>query len=337
MARAKSDHADAATLANILRVDAHLHRRLPADSERAQAISVLARAEQDAVWRRTNAGNELRSLLREYFPAFLAVFAGKSATNLAKPEARAVLAIVPTPAYLAKPLRPASSPRCAALTASAASTPWPRRSSPDFGTCNCVSPSWWRRRSAARPWRCWRPWTSPGPVVMTWKRPRPRNSASTPTTPSSPAFPAWPTSPAPGCWPRWARTEPNSPPTGHSRLTRIRTGHPCLGQVDFHHLSPHQERPPRGSWLDLGVRCRIPLRPRARALPTPSSARSPAPGGTATSVQQNARPAPSLPPIPRAVRSDQSLQPPSRRTIRRSRRLTFKDNRRSAELQVQPV
>jgi transposase len=43
VARAKSDHADAVTLANILRVDAHLHRRLPADSELCQAIAVLAR------------------------------------------------------------------------------------------------------------------------------------------------------------------------------------------------------------------------------------------------------------------------------------------------------
>lgn len=49
VARAKSDHADAMTLANILRVDAHLHRRLPADSELCQAIAVLARAHQDAI------------------------------------------------------------------------------------------------------------------------------------------------------------------------------------------------------------------------------------------------------------------------------------------------
>ncbi|MFR9774092.1 IS110 family transposase [Nocardia sp. SC052] len=102
VARAKSDHADAMTLANILRVDAHLHRRLPADSELAQAIAVLARAQQDAVWRRTKAGNELRSLLREYYPAFLDTFAARSATNLAKPEARAVLAIAPTPAAAGK-------------------------------------------------------------------------------------------------------------------------------------------------------------------------------------------------------------------------------------------
>lgn len=39
-ARAKSDHADAMTLANILRTDADVHRPLPADSELVQAIAV---------------------------------------------------------------------------------------------------------------------------------------------------------------------------------------------------------------------------------------------------------------------------------------------------------
>jgi hypothetical protein len=58
VARSKSDHADAMTLANILRVDAHLHRRLPADSELCQAIAVLARAHQDAIWRRTSAHDQ---------------------------------------------------------------------------------------------------------------------------------------------------------------------------------------------------------------------------------------------------------------------------------------
>ncbi len=102
MARSKSDHADAMTLANILRVDAHMHRPIPADTELAQAIAVLARAQQDAVWRRTKASNELRSLLREFHPVFLAAFADKSATNLAKPEVRAILAIAATPAAAAK-------------------------------------------------------------------------------------------------------------------------------------------------------------------------------------------------------------------------------------------
>ena len=66
VARSKSDHADAMTLANILRVDAHLHRRLPADSELCQAIAILARAHQDAIWRRTAVHHQLRSLLREF-------------------------------------------------------------------------------------------------------------------------------------------------------------------------------------------------------------------------------------------------------------------------------
>ena len=51
--RAKSDHADAVTLANILRTDALEHRPLPDDSELAQSITLLARAQQDAVWHRT--------------------------------------------------------------------------------------------------------------------------------------------------------------------------------------------------------------------------------------------------------------------------------------------
>ena len=57
----KSDHGDAVVLANILRTDLHAHRPLPADSELAQAIAVLARAQQDAVWDRTQAHNRLRS------------------------------------------------------------------------------------------------------------------------------------------------------------------------------------------------------------------------------------------------------------------------------------
>lgn len=37
MARKKSDHVDAMTLANILRTDAHTHRTLPVDSDLARA------------------------------------------------------------------------------------------------------------------------------------------------------------------------------------------------------------------------------------------------------------------------------------------------------------
>lgn len=93
---------DAMTLANILRTDAHAHRTLPADSDLARAITVLARAAQDAIWRRTKATQELRALLREYYPGFLDAFAGAGHTNLAMPDARAILAIAPTPALGAR-------------------------------------------------------------------------------------------------------------------------------------------------------------------------------------------------------------------------------------------
>jgi transposase len=93
----KSDHGDAVVLANVLRTDRHAHRPLPEDTELAQAIAVLARAQQDAVWDRTTAHNKLRSHLREYYPGFLAAFADARG-GILRPEARAILAAAPTPA-----------------------------------------------------------------------------------------------------------------------------------------------------------------------------------------------------------------------------------------------
>jgi transposase len=97
----KSDKGDALVLANILRTDIHAHRPLPAGSELAQAIAVLARAQQDAVWERTHAHNKLRSHLREYYPGFLAAFTDAKG-GIMRPEARAILAAAPTPASAAK-------------------------------------------------------------------------------------------------------------------------------------------------------------------------------------------------------------------------------------------
>lgn len=88
VSRKKSDHVDAMALANILRTDVHAHRPLPADSELVQAIAVLSRATQDAIWGRSRAAQELRAVLREYYPGFLAAFAKGGATNLASAEAR---------------------------------------------------------------------------------------------------------------------------------------------------------------------------------------------------------------------------------------------------------
>jgi transposase len=97
----KSDHGDSLVLAGVLRTDLDMHRPLPADSELAQAIAVLARAQQDAVWDRTQACNRLRSCLREYYPGFLAAYA-EAKGGITRPEARAVLAAAPTPGDAAR-------------------------------------------------------------------------------------------------------------------------------------------------------------------------------------------------------------------------------------------
>ena len=62
---AKSDATDTVLLANILRTDRDAHHPLPADTELAQAIRVLARAQQDAVWARQQIGNQIRDLLND--------------------------------------------------------------------------------------------------------------------------------------------------------------------------------------------------------------------------------------------------------------------------------
>ncbi|MGW7133428.1 IS110 family transposase [Streptomyces bobili] len=95
VSRKKSDPGDALVLANILRTDMTVHRPLPQDSDLAQAIAVLARAQQDAIWNRQQLSNQLRSLLREYYPAALEAFANWQ-NGLCRPEARAVLAVAPT-------------------------------------------------------------------------------------------------------------------------------------------------------------------------------------------------------------------------------------------------
>ncbi|MGW6796728.1 IS110 family transposase [Streptomyces chartreusis] len=101
VSRKKSDPGDALVLANILRTDIAAHRPLPADSDLARAITVLARAQQDAVWHRQQLVNQVRSLLKTFFPAALEAFQGKQ-HGLARPDARAVLAAAPTPARAEK-------------------------------------------------------------------------------------------------------------------------------------------------------------------------------------------------------------------------------------------
>jgi transposase len=99
---AKSDATDAVLLANIIRTDPDAHRPLPADTELAQAIRVLARAQQDAVWARQQVGNQIRDLLKDFYPAALVAFAELPEGGLARRDARTILAAAPTPAQAAK-------------------------------------------------------------------------------------------------------------------------------------------------------------------------------------------------------------------------------------------
>ncbi|MCW7947365.1 hypothetical protein AAW14_36875 [Streptomyces hygroscopicus] len=105
VSRKKSDPGDALVLANILRTDMHAHRPLPKDTDLARAIAVLARAQQDATWNRQQTSNQLRSLLREYYPSALDAFAIWQ-NGLCRPEARELLRLAPTPTRAAQLSRP---------------------------------------------------------------------------------------------------------------------------------------------------------------------------------------------------------------------------------------
>jgi hypothetical protein len=89
---AKSDPGDARVLAGLARVDAHLHRPVAGDSDLADAVQVLARAHQSMIWSRQRQANQLRSLLREFYPAALIAF-----EDLAHRDTVAVLSIASTP------------------------------------------------------------------------------------------------------------------------------------------------------------------------------------------------------------------------------------------------
>jgi transposase len=101
VSRKKSDPGDALVLANILRTDMHAHRPLPNDSDLGRAVAVLARAQQNSLWNRQQLSNQLRSLLREYYPAALAAI-DPWRNGLCRPEARELLKAAPTPTRAAR-------------------------------------------------------------------------------------------------------------------------------------------------------------------------------------------------------------------------------------------
>ncbi|MFA9444763.1 IS110 family transposase [Egicoccus sp. AB-alg6-2] len=89
---AKSDPGDAKVLADLARTDRHNHRPVAGDSELAEAVKMLTRAHQSLVWTRQRQTNQLRSTLREFYPAALEAF-----DSLSSPDALAVLSIAPCP------------------------------------------------------------------------------------------------------------------------------------------------------------------------------------------------------------------------------------------------
>lgn len=89
---AKSDAADAHTLADMVRTDSHQLRQVAGDSDRAEAVKVVARAHKTLIWERTRHAQRLRNALREYFPAALLAF-----EDLTGADALELLAKAPDP------------------------------------------------------------------------------------------------------------------------------------------------------------------------------------------------------------------------------------------------
>jgi Transposase/Transposase IS116/IS110/IS902 family len=90
---AKSDPGDAKVLADMVRTDRHNHRLVAADSDLAAGLRALARAHQSMIWARRAQANQLRSALREFYPAALAAF-----DDLTSGDAVEVLRAAPAPA-----------------------------------------------------------------------------------------------------------------------------------------------------------------------------------------------------------------------------------------------
>ena len=89
---AKSDAADARTLADLVRTDRHRHRPVAGDSGPAEAVKVVARAHQTLIWDRQRQVQRLAATLREFFPAALTPF-----DDLTAPEGLELLARSPDP------------------------------------------------------------------------------------------------------------------------------------------------------------------------------------------------------------------------------------------------
>jgi transposase len=76
VAGAKDDRKDAFVLADSLRTDLHLFHRVQLDEAQVIRIRELSRVEEDIVQEQVRAGNQLRELLRRYYPQMLSLCPG---------------------------------------------------------------------------------------------------------------------------------------------------------------------------------------------------------------------------------------------------------------------
>jgi len=93
LSKAKTDRADARTLADVVRTDRHQHRPMGDDTEQAEAVKVLARSHKRLIWSSQRLRNQLRSQLREFYPGALEAFGG----HLGDIDSLTLLEYAPTP------------------------------------------------------------------------------------------------------------------------------------------------------------------------------------------------------------------------------------------------
>lgn len=94
---AKSDRADAAALARMVRLQRHQLRPVAGDTPQAEAIKVVARAHKTLIWERHRHLLRLRYALREFFPAALVAF-----EDLAAADTLELLGKAPDPSRAAR-------------------------------------------------------------------------------------------------------------------------------------------------------------------------------------------------------------------------------------------
>jgi transposase len=95
-AQGKTDLGDAYLLADLLRTDGHRFRALKPLSDETKALRGLVRVRDDLVTQRVALGNQLRSLLEQFWPGAAAIFA-----DVDSPIALEFLDQYPTPASAA--------------------------------------------------------------------------------------------------------------------------------------------------------------------------------------------------------------------------------------------